>query len=1052
MFRTAGFIRACTMMACVLSLFSAIPAFAQETQSFHYVIPGFNSNEGSELIISNLSGRLATPEVTLVDSVQSQSVTIIIPFQAGGQGRLTPASFGLSAFDGTVVVKSSVPLSVTASLAGQAGFETIGPATSAGALIVPFSQGTAGAMKLTLFNDETTSTTVVINAVAADGSILEAVQRVIPTRGTHSEDVRGMFPYSGLVPRDISHLVIRTASNVFGRARAIYAQAEMFNFQDTAEGILIPTYDFAVVTGVPMSSAATNGVMPFFAQGSGYVTIVQIVNTSGGTGSVTLTARGPDGSPIPGTQPVVVSVPANGAIRRSVKNIFSLPGDLKIGSITFESNVAVVATEAIASESQGGFTLIPSGPGADTNFVFSIRDFNPSLFTGFTFYNPGASPARLTLRNMSDEGVAGSRTILTLNPSTSLTRTLAELLPEVRTRGFVHVASDVPVIVTSIEGAFDNSILGNMSAMHSQPDYVAPDPSTFMITGTIRHNGAPFPDVKVQLSGPVNVATTTDVNGVYFFENTPTGVYTIRPGVLGYTFDTAAKTLTVSSDSSRNNDFAATLSTPMITTVLPAAVVVGSPDTSVSVVVSPITPTTEIVFEGASVLTSVTTAGVPVTVSGGTAGTVTVVQNMQALKAMIPASNLEVAHMGSLLVRTYGPGGSVSSTTVPFAVGSPAPVLTSMSGVPDPLLIGNPGFTLTVNGTGFASTTVLQVGGVSLATTYVSSTQLRAFVGPQLLGQGGLLKVTALNVSPTVGPSNELTVSLFNPIPGVTSISPNTVEVRLDPNSLPLQLTVNGFGFSKDALVVVGSSEVPTEYRSSTQLIGSVPQKLLEKAEIVTVSVKNPPPTLGTSEAMPLSLYNLVPTVTSLDASPILFDPVPRFLDDDPSFPAQVVIRGTNFAKEGLIYVIGTPCDDKVGSLTGERISSTMIIGKLTIGCTGTYRMGVVNPQPGGGLSNLLSFNVAQYVAPAAVTVSGISPVAVVAGSNSFMLTITGSRFASGAVVNFGTAVLFPTSVTSNQVVVSIPSYLVRSSGILPVTVTNPDVTGSSNRILFTVN
>jgi hypothetical protein len=192
--------------------------------------------------------------------------------------------------------------------------------------------------------------------------------------------------------------------------------------------------------------------------------------------------------------------------------------------------------------------------------------------------------------------------------------------------------------------------------------------------------------------------------------------------------------------------------------------------------------------------------------------------------------------------------------------------------------------------------------------------------------------------------------------------------------------------------------------------------------------------------------------VTSIDASPLLFDPIPRYADDEPSFPAQVVIRGTNFAKDGLIYVIGSPCPDLVGDLAGERISSTMIIGTFTIGCTGTYRMGVVNPQPGGGLSNIMTFNVAQYVAPTPLSIAGMSPAAIVSGSSTFSLTISGSRFASGVVVNFGTAVLFPTSVTSNQIVVSVPSYLVRSPGIIPISVTNPDVTGNSNRLLFTVN
>src|SRR5262249_9099834 len=158
-------------------------------------------------------------------------------------------------------------------------------------------------------------------------------------------------------------------------------------------------------------------------------------------------------------------------------------------------------------------------------------------------------------------------------------------------------------------------------------------------------------------------------------------------------------------------------------------------------------------------------------------------------------------------------------------------------------------------------------------------------------------------------------------------------------------------------------------------------------------------------------LYNPVPTVTSLDASALLFDPLPRFENDTPKFPAQVVIHGTNFVKAGLVYVYSTPCDDKAGGLAGTRVSSTGIFRSFTIACAGVYRIGVVNPQPGGGLSTLVGFTVSNYSAPTPVVVAGLGPAAVPANSGSFDLTISGANFNSGAVVNFGPAVLTPSLV-----------------------------------------
>jgi hypothetical protein len=276
--------------------------------------------------------------------------------------------------------------------------------------------------------------------------------------------------------------------------------------------------------------------------------------------------------------------------------------------------------------------------------------------------------------------------------------------------------------------------------------------------------------------------------------------------------------------------------------------------------------------------------------------------------------------------------------------------------------------------------------------------------------------------------------------------------VRLDPNAVPLRVTVMGFGFKSSAVVLIGGIEVPTEYHNSTELVGFLPAGELETARIVLISVRNPAPVLGFSEALPLSLYNLVPTVSSLDASPLLFDPIPRFVGDKPSFPASVIIHGTNFAKAGGFYIYSSPCPALSGGFSGERISSTMVVGKILIACTGEYQLGMGNPQPGGGLSGILSFTVSEYAAPTEVTISGLAPAAITAGTNSFTMTISGSTFASGAVVNFGTAILFPTTVTATTIVVTVPSFLVKSSGIIPVSITNPNLTGNSNRILFTIN
>src|SRR5205085_1041071 len=146
MFRKLTVISVCRAMACLLTLTITIPAFAQETQNFQYVIPRFSSNAGSEVLISNLSSLPASPEVVFFDSIQGKVGDTFLTIAAGAQQRLTAGSFSLNSFDGTTVVTSTTPLSVMATLAVGGGLEGVSPSTSSDDLIVPFSQGTTGDM------------------------------------------------------------------------------------------------------------------------------------------------------------------------------------------------------------------------------------------------------------------------------------------------------------------------------------------------------------------------------------------------------------------------------------------------------------------------------------------------------------------------------------------------------------------------------------------------------------------------------------------------------------------------------------------------------------------------------------------------------------------------------------------------------------------------------------------------------------------------------------------------------------------------------------------
>src|SRR5262249_13820486 len=151
------------------------------------------------------------------------------------------------------------------------------------------------------------------------------------------------------------------------------------------------------------------------------------------------------------------------------------------------------------------------------------------------------------------------------------------------------------------------------------------------------------------------------------------------------------------------------------------------------------------------------------------------------------------------------------------------------------------------------------------------------------------------------------------------------------------------------ATVLVNGSPVPTQYVSSTQVIGVVPASIAATPGILQIAVQNPQPNLAPSNAAALSVVNPVPVITAIEPGNVAFNPntAPNTFFNQP-----VVISGDNFAA-GAVAWVNLPCD-QLGyrrALSTVRNSSTQIVATIPISCAGTYGLEVQNPQPGGGLS-----------------------------------------------------------------------------------------------------
>ncbi len=154
-----------------------------------------------------------------------------------------------------------------------------------------------------------------------------------------------------------------------------------------------------------------------------------------------------------------------------------------------------------------------------------------------------------------------------------------------------------------------------------------------------------------------------------------------------------------------------------------------------------------------------------------TALTTTFVSATQ-LTAPVPANLISNASTVSVTVKS----GGVTSNASPFTVVS-GPTLSSLN--PSTVAAGGAAFTLTVNGTGFASGGAVNWNGQPLTTTFVSASQLTASVPSSLIQSYGTAQITVVSGGAT---TNALPISLGVPaitLTGLQSTSAPTQQLQV---------------------------------------------------------------------------------------------------------------------------------------------------------------------------------------------------------------------------------------------------------------------------------
>ncbi len=302
---------------------------------------------------------------------------------------------------------------------------------------------------------------------------------------------------------------------------------------------------------------------------------------------------------------------------------------------------------------------------------------------------------------------------------------------------------------------------------------------------------------------------------------------------------------------------------------------------------------------------------------------------------------------------------------------NPVPVTTNIS--PSSVVTGSAGFNLTVYGNNFVPGSTVNVNGSSRSTTYVSSGQLTASIPSSDLSSLGTFNITVTNPAPGGGTSNAQAFTVGNSVPATTSISPSQVAS----GSAGLTLAVNGSGFLAGSLVNINGSARATSYISPTQLTASVSASDLANPGNFNVTVTNPMPGGGTSNAQILTVTGNNPTPTLSSISPT----------DTMVGGNQFVmtVYGTNFNTGSVVTFNGMPRSTTYVS-SGQL---TAIILASDIAITGPEAVMVTNPLPGGGTSNAILFNIDPTSITPGLPNTGFGPTAQT-GVNTGLLAASG--------------------------------------------------------------
>ncbi len=443
-------------------------------------------------------------------------------------------------------------------------------------------------------------------------------------------------------------------------------------------------------------------------------------------------------------------------------------------------------------------------------------------------------------------------------------------------------------------------------------------------------------------------------------------------------------------------------STPAISSLSPAKVPAGSSATTLTV-------------SGSGFVTTST-------VSVGGVAEATTYSSATQLTATVAASQLTSG--GNLAVVVSN--GTVSSTPASLEVDNPAPTVSSLT--PSTEFIGATSPVITLAGTGFVPTTIINVNGSARSTIYISATQVEVTLNSADVTTAGSLSLTAVNSTPGGGTSTAMSLPVNNPSIGFIQLNPSQLPAGA---TSPATITVTGNTFVPASVVNVNGAARTTTYVNPTTLtfVATVADQATQGT--FTVTVTNPTPGGGTSPSATLAVAppTTTPVITSVSPN--------SFLAGSPD--SIISVYGTGFTQSSVVRWNGTPLVTTYAYFYTPYVFATVPAADLATAASANITVSTPTATP--SVSNAIAVSITNPPAPTLTSLypSG-GPI-----NTATQVTLNGTGFTAQTTVAVNGVTIPSTYNNSSSLTVTIPAATVALPGNYNITVTTPAPGGGTS-------